>query len=475
MPPQDNENAMDGLLRRSLARDSAAAADCPDAELLAAYFDQALGADEAATYELHFSTCTRCREQLATMVRANAGQQLHPADLALEPALAGTRPVPAIALGAARIPAQAKPAVSGARSEAKFPERKSPGARWLDLRWLIPVAAMLVLGTFVLMRFSSHQSSAGLDSQVAMSKSTPPPQDQTTLEPEKKASDAATPEKPAPKNQPSPASTPTRSRSSTPSATGAAPNPESTSTQRNEGVSVRSGTASRNAPAVTARPSSAAGGRASAASRQSAGAISSHAVQEYQKAASEPAPAAPAPELNASLPPIVVATSSADAVKSPAPAPPPGAATKTQAFGLGGRNIHNSAATKPAAKAKPAEEGYTETVISTADSDVFYRIAGGGFVEISEDGGATWQRQLLNPSAEFTAGSAPEPRICWLVGHSGIVFLTEDGKSWRKLPSPTSEDLAAVVARTASSATVTATDDRKWSTDDAGKTWHPVK
>src|SRR5580692_5670102 len=136
MPPLDNENAMDGLLRRSLARDSAAAADCPDAELLAAYFDQALGADEAATYELHFSTCTRCREQLATMVRANAGQQLHPADLALEPALAGTRPVPAIALGAARIPAQAKPAVSGARSEAKFPERKSPDARWLDLRWL---------------------------------------------------------------------------------------------------------------------------------------------------------------------------------------------------------------------------------------------------------------------------------------------------------------------------------------------------
>ncbi len=89
MPSQDNENAMDGLLRRSLARDSAAAGDCPDAELLAAYFDQSLGADEAAGYELHFSTCTRCREQLAAMVRASAGQQLQPADLALEPALAG--------------------------------------------------------------------------------------------------------------------------------------------------------------------------------------------------------------------------------------------------------------------------------------------------------------------------------------------------------------------------------------------------
>ncbi len=37
MPSQDNENAMDGLLRRSLGRDSAAVGDCPDAELLAAY------------------------------------------------------------------------------------------------------------------------------------------------------------------------------------------------------------------------------------------------------------------------------------------------------------------------------------------------------------------------------------------------------------------------------------------------------
>ena len=172
---------------------------------------------------------------------------------------------------------------------------------------------------------------------------------------------------------------------------------------------------------------------------------------------------------------IPVAADSADAVKSPAPAPPPSAATKSQAFGLTSQNVHSSTAEKSLAKTKQAEERYTETVIPTSDSDVFYRIAGGGFVEISEDGGATWQRQLLNPSAEFTAGSAPEPRICWLVGRSGIVFLTEDGKNWRKLPSPTSEDLVVVLAKSASSATVTATDNRKWSTDDAGKNWHPVK
>jgi hypothetical protein len=476
MPPQDNENAMDGLLRRSLARDSRATGDCPDAELLAAYFDQSLGADEAAGYELHFSTCPRCREQLAAMVRADAGQQLHPADLALEPALAGARPAQPIASDVARIPGQAKPAASGGRSETKLPERKSPDARWLDLRWLIPVAAMLVLGTFVFMRFASREKNIGLNNQVAMTKPVQPPQEQTAPEPEKQASDAGALKKTAPTNQLSPKSTTSRLRSSAKPAAGVESNSEPARTQRNEDQSVRGGTASRNTPTASPRFSQAAGGRASSVPRQSAGAISSARVHEYQKAASEPAPAAPAPELNASMVKIPVAADSADAVKSPAPAPPASAETKSQAFGLAGRaNLHSSTAAKSLAREKSAEEPYTETVIPTPDSDVFYRTAKGGVVETSEDGGVTWQGQLLNPSAEFTAGSAPEPRICWLVGRSGIVFLTEDGKSWRKLPSPTSEDLVAVLARSAFNVTVTANDNQRWSTDDAGKNWHPVK
>jgi hypothetical protein len=476
MPPQDNENAMDGLLRRSLARDSTPFGNCPDAELLSAYFDQSLGADEAAHYELHFSTCPRCREQLAAMVRASTGQQLHPADLGLEPALAGARPVPAIALDVARIPGQTKPAASGARSETKLLERKSPDARWLDLRWLIPVAAMLVLGTFVFMRFASHERAIGPD-QVAMSKSAPPPQDQTALESEKEASDAAMPDKSAPKTQPPPATTTSRLQPSSKPAASAPSNSESPRTQRNEDSYLRGGTASRSAPTATPSPSRATAGRASAFhSQKQVGGISAGAAgQEDRNAASEPAPAAPAPELNASLPSIVVATSSAEAVKSPAPAPPPSAEKKSQAFGLTSRNLHGSAAATSAAKAKPAEERYTETVIPTPDSDIFYRTAKGGFVEVSEDGGVTWQGQLLNPSAEFTAGSAPEPRICWLVGRSGIVFLTEDGKNWQKLSSPTSEDLVVVLAKSASNATVTANSNQRWSTDDAGKNWHPVK
>jgi hypothetical protein len=517
MPSQDNENAMDGLLRRSLARDSTARGDCPDAELLAAYFDQALGADEAVGYELHFSTCPRCREQLAAMARATTEQITQP-DHSLEPVFASAGSSRAVVLDSARAADHAKPVpVSVGPSESKSAPLKSPGAKWLDIRWLIPVVAVLILATVSAIHFASRTKNLGLNNQVAISKPSVPPQDQGANETDKKlessesqktapleAKQAPPPiakTKSAPRSAPAPSAPPAHAPAQPAASAGAAVSGGDGGTgggipsyRGRSGGTVYGGRAGVVRPSIPGAAktttgshfsSGARGNVSSAPARQVESNSAQRVVPDENSTASQnsaadqnaaqSAPAAPAPELNASLPPIIVATSSADAVKSPAPAPPAGAATKSQAFGLNGRNLHTSTAGKSAAKAKPAQEGYTETVIPTSDSDLFYRIAGGGFVEISEDGGATWQRQLLNPSAEFTAGSAPEPRICWLVGRSGIVFLTEDGKSWRKLPSPTSEDLVVVLAKSASNATVTANDNQRWSTDDAGKNWHPVK
>jgi hypothetical protein len=332
---------------------------------------------------------------------------------------------------------------------------------------------MLVLGTFVFVRFASHETTIGLNNQVAISNSAPPPEEQTAPEDEKKAGDVGTRDESAPKNQPSEAGKRSSPQSSAKPAANAAPHSESTRTQNRESSSSLGGAASRSAVSTTT------GKKGSSSSKSgifwTEDNFGVRKPPERSKFPTEPPPDVPAPELNASLPKIAVATDSADAVKSPAPAPPPNAEQKSQAFGVTGGNLRGSAAAKSLAKAKPAQDRYTETVITTPDSDVFYRTATGGFVEISEDGGATWQGQLLNPSAEFTAGSAPEPRICWLVGRSGVVFLTEDGKSWRKLPSPTAEDLVVVVAKSASNATVTANDNRKWSTEDAGTNWHLVK
>jgi len=63
------DKAIDGLLRRSLAR-TAPSQDCPGPDILAAYYDRSLDSRKIAHYELHFSTCAHCRAQLAAMVRA---------------------------------------------------------------------------------------------------------------------------------------------------------------------------------------------------------------------------------------------------------------------------------------------------------------------------------------------------------------------------------------------------------------------
>src|SRR5271156_4498201 len=74
MAAREEDKAMAGLLRRSLAQDAGAGSgsgeDCPGPEILAAYFDRALDPQETARYELHFSRCSVCREQLAAMARA---------------------------------------------------------------------------------------------------------------------------------------------------------------------------------------------------------------------------------------------------------------------------------------------------------------------------------------------------------------------------------------------------------------------
>src|SRR5579863_99831 len=73
MAAREEDKAMAGLLRRSLAQDAGAGSDsgnCPEPEILAAYFDRALDANETARYDLHFSRCSNCREQLAVMARA---------------------------------------------------------------------------------------------------------------------------------------------------------------------------------------------------------------------------------------------------------------------------------------------------------------------------------------------------------------------------------------------------------------------
>jgi hypothetical protein len=87
MGSRDKDAAFDKLLRRNFVGGAAARGigaqtaasvnvpdrtnECPSADLLAAYYERALDAAEGARYELHFSQCDRCRQQLAALARSD--------------------------------------------------------------------------------------------------------------------------------------------------------------------------------------------------------------------------------------------------------------------------------------------------------------------------------------------------------------------------------------------------------------------
>src|SRR4029077_84841 len=73
--PEDQ--SITGLIRRGLssAGGTGAAGECPEPEVLAAYYDRALEPEEAARAEAHFSDCASCRAQLAALVRSDVPER----------------------------------------------------------------------------------------------------------------------------------------------------------------------------------------------------------------------------------------------------------------------------------------------------------------------------------------------------------------------------------------------------------------
>ena len=452
MASQDHEKAMDGLLRRSLARDTAAKADCPDAELLAAYYERSLGADEVAGYDLHFSQCTRCREQLAAMSRAHAALVAE-VEIPAEPVFAGS---PAIDFRQAAVLAGAA-GPKQAESRAQVEVRRRP--KMLELRWLAPVAAVIIFAVVVYVRFMPRQANLAINRGAAMSQQPPAPEPQREPEPARAAPEASGGTAPV-KTVKKATGAPSAAKAGRPSQPTSAPMHGRAATA----TAGRGGTVPKPALASEASPT--------------APAEAQSAAPEFadKNAEAEPVQAAPPPEMKASMPSAEIATESADARKPAERASHSETSGSVSSFGLAQKRAAGTAAggrANSAPKAKSASPRSAPIVIQTPDSNVLYRIASRGYIERSEDAGVTWQGQHVNAAAEFTAGSAPAPNVCWLVGRAGVIFFTDDGKNWRTISPPAASDLASVSAKDALSATVTTGDGKQWSTHDRGETWNP--
>jgi photosystem II stability/assembly factor-like uncharacterized protein len=113
----------------------------------------------------------------------------------------------------------------------------------------------------------------------------------------------------------------------------------------------------------------------------------------------------------------------------------------------------------------------TQDVIVSSNPATRFRLLPGGGVQRSADGGATWRTEITGATETLTAGASPSPSVCWLIGPSGAVFLSTDGRTWRRLTFPEKEDLRTVTATDNENATVTTVGGHTFVTTDAGQTW----
>jgi hypothetical protein len=436
MIPRDNEREFGAMVRRGLASGPAAPeSECLDAQLLAAYYERTLSAGEIRACELHVSNCAHCRSQLAALARA-------------EPERAAARP---------------------------------PSFAWLwDWRLLVPItAALTVFVAWISVRqpFIGHKTSgvAPIVAQNQAPKAAPPPPP-----PASQAVEVTPPSAATKKEQ--------------------AASPHDTKRLDSLGAADERGEAS------------AANRLGKTQSQAKPRRESNQEAKEKDKSARETAVGgaagfgrargAPAQEPSAAPAPATTATGNAAEVQSadqtaelqepPAstasnkPAATQTAPLSRSAGNLGGKVSGSGGGVAPQKSAAPQTETSTVTsrykqdeskpiLIPTPDANTFWRVAGFDQIQLSRDVGATWQSQLTEPELRLTAGAAPTPKICWVVGSGGAILRTVDGENWQRVKSPTSKDLVSVVAQDADVATIAASDGVTFVTKNGGRSWKKGK
>jgi hypothetical protein len=113
----------------------------------------------------------------------------------------------------------------------------------------------------------------------------------------------------------------------------------------------------------------------------------------------------------------------------------------------------------------------TSREFSSPDSGSRWRLGTSGAIQRSADAGKTWVAQASGVATDLIAASAPSNIVCWIVGRSGVVLLSTDAATWRRLPFPEATDLREVTATDARTASVTTVDGRVFHTSDGGFTW----
>jgi hypothetical protein len=174
----------------------------------------------------------------------------------------------------------------------------------------------------------------------------------------------------------------------------------------------------------------------------------------------------------------------APASSAPPPAPPSQTQAQAQAQTQTQRQTQTriSAASPPVDTAAARSEQRQERAgiialsvreFASPDLAARWRLGGDGTIQRSTDAGKTWVPQTSGVTTELLSASAPAANICWIVGRFGVVLLSTDGATWRRVAFPELVDLRSVTATDARTASVTTADGRIFRTTDGGITWVP--
>ncbi len=434
----DHSDQRDKIIARlagqSLRAGTKVGSACPDPELLAAYADHSLTADETHECEAHFAACPKCQKLLALLAvsasETPAQQQGELRDKSLVPSSS----------------------LEVAPRTGQSPAKQS---HWVK-HWLVPVlGAAAVLTLWLVLRPAL----------------TPPTQ--TSEVARTAAPTAPSPNSPAasapPQNEIAQAEIPPAPATTAPAPKQREASPESNRESARDLDQLKAQAEKDNPRAQTApQPSF-------QSPEQPADANPAYASPDiHPKTPAESAPpAAPAPYATAQS--LVTVTTevpvleternvrSADAASAARSAGPVGAIA-----GAAGAPSSFSNQTV-AGLAKEAAPGVT----FAAGDGPMWRVGPAGNIERSNDKGTTWQPQASSVKADLLAGTAASAEVAWVVGREGVILRTTDGQTWQRVTPPNRlmVDWTNIQATDADHASIKSSDNRSFRTEDGGHTW----
>jgi Photosynthesis system II assembly factor YCF48 len=425
------------------------AKDCPDAEIIAAYAEHALGADELARCENHFAACGRCRNILRVLAAASDAPMAETEVAQLGQRVSAVRAPVEISAGAAKRP-------------------RSKAADW-STRWLAPafgIAAVLTVW-FVMRPPWRAMDRSGSPTLIAQAPRQEMPET-APLAVDRAQKTAPAPEAPAAKiGSPNSNAEPSTKeslkpgneiRENSPNANVA----ENLPSEKKESAAVSDGNKAKSLampppPSAPSQPMIASRMNPAAPSPQSRAQADSSApaASEAPRATSQPDAVSQAAPVAGAINPSVLGS-----------LPPP-----ESDLPINGRSF------QPLRKLHSAQG--IPILLKSVSGSTLWRVGMVGVIERSSDAGKTWFPQVSPSKEDWLSGAAISDTVCWIAGRNGAIARTRDGANWESVTPPSQAapnngkmpDWIVITARDAQSATITANDGTKFVTSDGGKTW----